>query len=99
MVVNLAIEKTNFSLIPKDKIKDVLKSFGLIVEQDKETEDWKIFLSENDRINDVSAKCSGCGNEITIESFGHFAKGSKLLYCKNPLCFNHYLALKKIKVV
>jgi len=97
MAQTLFLEKTNLSLVKPIKVKDVLKTFGLEIEKDNKSGEDKIYLSEEDKINEIPAKCSGCGIEMSVGNFGHLAKGSKLIYCKNPVCFNHYIALKKIK--
>ena len=97
MVQPLSLEKTQLSLVKEDDLRKVLKNFGLKIDENKKTGEEIVFKSTEDFANEVSAKCSGCGTTITLDNFGHLASGSKLIYCKNALCFNHYLALKKIK--
>jgi|GEM_PF-2886521 len=94
-----SLEKTNLSLVKKENLKEVLRCFGLETGMDEKTGEEILFKSDIDKINDSPAICESCGTEINLNNFGHLAKGSKLVYCKNPLCFNHYLALKKIKEV
>jgi hypothetical protein len=94
---NLTLEKTRLSLVSKDNLKNVLTNFGLVIQGEQNHSKEMIFLSTESFVNDNPAKCSGCGVDMSTENFGHLAKGSMLIYCKNPKCFNHYLALKKIK--
>lgn len=97
MTETLLLEKTNLSLVKKENLKDVLVRFGLEIINNDENGEEIIFKSEMDKISEISAKCEGCGTEINLNNFGHLAHGSKLIYCKNPVCFNHFLATKKIK--
>ena len=99
MAITLSLEKTKTSLVPEYKIKSVLQNYGLIVEPKENTGEEIIYLSTEGMVNETPAKCSGCGSDMKINNFGHLAKGSTLIYCKNPKCFHHYLALKKIKMV
>jgi len=93
----LFLEKTKLSLVENKNVKDTLIGFGLEIERDELEDEDIIFLSSEEKFKKIPAKCSGCGAKINLNNFGHLAKGSKLIYCKNPICFNHYIALKKIK--
>lgn len=97
MSETLTIEKTKISLVTQDKIKSVLQSYGLIIEEQDKTGEDAIYVTQEGALNETPAQCSGCGSDMKLNNFGHLAKGSTLLYCKNPQCFNHYLATKKIK--
>ena len=97
MVTQLFLEKTRLSLVKSEEIKNIFKKYEIETEFDRRSGKEFIYLSEEDRIKGIPGKCSGCGGNISLDNFGHLVKGSKLLYCKNPLCFNHFLATKKIR--
>ena len=93
----MQIEKTNLSLANRQELLGVFSQLGLIVEETQIPEHSHIFKSREDLDEGNVAECGGCGTEITLENFGHLAKGSKVFYCKNPLCFTHYIANKKLR--
>lgn len=97
MSSELLLEKTNLSLIKSENLKKFFEEFEIEVVFDKKMDKELIFKDTLDMANEIPAKCEGCGSIIDIENFGHLVKGSKLIYCKNPLCFNHFLATRKIK--
>ena len=48
----------------------------------------EVVLDENDR----QIKCEVCNESLHIGNVGNIAKGSKLLFCDNPICFATHLA-------
>ena len=93
----MKIEKTNMSLINKDGLLGIFSKLGIVTSEDKDSGETSLFKNGDDLKENKVVSCEGCGSEITLNNFGHLAKGSKLFYCKNPLCFNHYIANKKLR--
>ena len=94
----ITIEKTNISLIHPLRLKELLKKVGIIVEENIDSKEEILYLNKEDVKENNPIKCGGCGNILNLDNFGHLVHGSKILYCKNPSCFNHFLANKKIKM-
>lgn len=97
MEETLRLEKTNLALINLEKLKTVFNEFGIKTQKIENSNDERIFLTEEDFREGITAVCQGCGKEVTLNSFGHLVHGSKAIYCKKPLCFNHFLVTNKIK--
>lgn len=95
---SISLEKTKLALVDSSRISSVLEELGIIcMGTTGGSEKEQLFLSKEDLKDNIAAKCEGCGKEISLSSLGHITHGSKLLYCKNPLCFNHYLANRKMR--
>jgi len=96
-LVKIQIEKTKLAVASLDKIKEIFDKVGIVVKEIDGSKKEYLFKSEEALSEKTIALCEGCGTTISLDNFGHLAKGSKLLYCKNPLCFTHYIANNKLR--
>lgn len=79
-------------LFTKDKM---LKVFGSLDIKTEKKEDVIIVL-DPEKDNKEQAICEACEAKIDINNLGHIAHGSKKFYCKNPACFSHFIAERKL---
>ena len=70
-----------------EQTKEILNMLNIKTKSLKKEE---IVLDENNR----QVKCGGCNDSLTVKNVGNIAKGSKLLFCDNPICFATHLAKK-----
>ena len=94
---NIILEKIKLSLVNPTLIKDIFAKLGIITKSEDCSGDELIYLSQEDLKENNPVECEGCGKIIKLSDFGHLVHGSRLFYCKNPYCFNHYLANQKMR--
>ena len=103
MVETLTLQKTNMVLFNEEQFFKILDDLNVKkVEIDSEInesgiKDFKIYGSQEDLEQKKQAACECCKTPITFMNLGHIAKGSKQFYCKNPSCFSHFIADKKLR--
>ena len=83
--------KHEMVLFTKDRLNKVL---GVLDIKTDEKDGREIVL--NPENEEEQAVCVACESKIDVENLGHIAKGSKKIYCKNPACFSHFIAEKKL---
>ncbi len=78
-------------IFTKDKIEKIIETLDIKIKQiDEET----IILLDSK--TGEHARCEACQTKLNIDNLGHIAHGSKKLYCRNPSCFSHYVAERKL---
>lgn len=97
LMENVSLDKTKLSLVDFSTMRDVFGKLGITIQKLDDSDKEALFLSEEEFQNKSIAKCEGCGKEIFLNTLGHIVHGSKLVYCKNPACFNHFLANRKMR--
>lgn len=93
----MQIQQTKLAIADCNEMRNVFAKVGILTKKLDKSEDEVLFKSKEDMEDGTVATCEGCGTEMKMSNFGHLAKGSKWIYCKNPLCFNHYVANKKLR--
>ena len=77
-------------LFTKDKLQKVLTSLEIATEE----KNGKDILINPE--TEEPATCEACDTELNTENVGHIAHGSHDFYCKNPACFAHFIAKRKL---
>ena len=77
-------------LFTKDRLHNVLGSLNI---ETKKNDDLEIILDAQTK---KTAVCEVCEIKINTDNLGHIAHGSKKFYCKNPACFSHFIAKRKL---
>ena len=80
------MQDTEFASFNKGQTKQILNALDI------ETKKMGIkeFIVDETKENKI-AICPMCEEQLTPENLGNVIKGSKILFCDNPSCFNHYL--------
>ena len=88
------MQKTELVVFNKSHIPMLLTQFGFKVAKRKinETKIKDVVINSNQEI----VLCECCKKVITPSKVGTIAKGSRLLFCDNPVCFATWVAKNKI---
>lgn len=87
------MEASSVVLFPPDKVRKVLSDFDFRV-ADRPFKDGtrKIVVDKQGR----EVCCPSCQQPVTENHVGTVAKGSRLVFCDNPICFSSWIAQNKI---
>ncbi|MCK4634605.1 MAG: hypothetical protein KAT37_01910 [Candidatus Aenigmarchaeota archaeon] len=79
------MEKTNLISFEKTDIKNIFKDLNIKTKE----ENGRNFIIDSE--TGGIEKCHICEKKLTTKNIGNIAKGSKLLFCDNPICFVTHL--------
>lgn len=85
------MEKTDLILFNKEKTEGLLSQF-----------DFKVINKKGDKqkiigLDGELVQCHTCEADLNVNKVGTIAHGSRLIFCKNPLCFATWVAEKKLQ--
>jgi hypothetical protein len=79
-------------LLTRDKLQSVLSALNISTRHvDGESRHMILHPETNEQ-----ATCVSCKDKLHTENIGHIAHGSFDFYCKNPACFGHFVAKRKL---
>lgn len=87
------MKDTKLVIFKKENVKDLLSQFGFQIRRKGTGKNEKYIVIDDDNQHIC---CPVCQKEIATKKVGTIAKGSRIIFCDNPVCFAVWVAQNKI---